>query len=182
MLFGFPAFVVLLMAGDLFFEGGLANLAPYSVEVFGVRLGARSVGLAQAANAIGKMAGPIILALIAGTSNFVLPQATADSILPAFVFFAICSLVLGLCFTLLTANANALVQRDVPDRLRGRVVGLYLFAFAGLAPVGGLVAGWLVDIGGTMLAFGVAGATGIAIAAYVVGDRERVRAALGHSG
>jgi putative MFS transporter len=94
------------MAGDLFFEGGLANLAPYSVEVFGVRLGARSVGLAQAANAIGKMAGPIILAVIAGTSNFVSPQATADSILPAFTFFAGCSLVVGLCFTLIPLETH----------------------------------------------------------------------------
>src|SRR5262249_15155865 len=56
--------------------------------------------------------------------------------------------LLGACFTLLTANANALVQLGAPDHLRGRIVGLYLFAFAGLAPVGGLVAGWLVAVGG----------------------------------
>ena len=31
-----------------------------------------------------------------------------------------------------------------PDHLRGRVVSLYLWAFAGLAPIGGLLAGWLV--------------------------------------
>jgi putative MFS transporter len=114
VLFGFPAFVVLLMAGDLFFEGGLANLAPYSVEVFGARLGARSVGLSQAANAIGKMAGPIVLALIAGTSNFVTPQATASSILPAFIFFALCSLVLGICFTLIPLETHGKpLQLDV---------------------------------------------------------------------
>jgi putative MFS transporter len=105
-ILGFPAFVVLLMAGDLFFEGGLANLAPYSVEVFGVRLGARSVGLAQAANAIGKMAGPVILAVIAGTDNFVSPQATVDSIFPAFLFFAGCSFVVGACFTLIPLETH----------------------------------------------------------------------------
>ncbi len=103
---GLPAFVILLMAGDLFFEGGLANIAPYSVEVFGVRLGARSVGLAQAANAIGKIIGPVVLAVIAGTSNFVSPQATADSVFPAFVFFAFCSLVVGLCFTLIPIETH----------------------------------------------------------------------------
>ena len=106
MWMGVPAFFILLMAGDLFFEGGLANLAPYSVEVFGVRLGARSVGLAQAANAVGKIAGPVILALIAGTSNFVTPQATTDSILPAFLFFALCSLGVGLCFTLIPIETH----------------------------------------------------------------------------
>ena len=54
-------------------------------------------------------------------------------------------------------------DRGAPDALRGRVVSIYLWAFAGLAPVGGLLAGWLVDIGGTALSFGVAGATGLAM-------------------
>jgi MFS family permease len=76
--------------------------------------------------------------------------------------------LLGASFTLLTANANTLVQTEAPDHMRGRVLSLYLFAFAGLAPVGGLVAGWLVQLGGTRLAFGIAGATGLAIAGYAI--------------
>jgi MFS family permease len=70
--------------------------------------------------------------------------------------------VIGICFTLFTANANALIQLGAPDHLRGRMIGLYLFAFVGLAPFGGLFAGWLADIGGTRLAFAVAGATCLA--------------------
>jgi hypothetical protein len=77
----------------------------------------------------------------------------------------------GASFTLLTANANALIQTGAPDHMRGRVVSLYLFAFAGLAPIGGIVAGWLVEVGGTSLAFGVAGVTGLAIAAYAIRAR-----------
>ena len=73
---------------------------------------------------------------------------------------------LGLCFSVFTASANALVQLASPDHLRGRVVSLYLFAFAGLAPVGGLVAGWLAQVGGTGLAFGVAGLSGLAAVAW----------------
>jgi MFS family permease len=64
---------------------------------------------------------------------------------------------IGISFTLFTANANALVQLRAPDHLRGRVIGLYLFAFVGLAPIGGLLAGWLAELGGTTLAFAVAG-------------------------
>ena len=67
----------------------------------------------------------------------------------------------GISFTLFTANANALVQLGAPDYLRGRLIGLYLFAFLGLAPVGGLVAGWLAEVGGTSLAFAVAGITSL---------------------
>jgi MFS family permease len=73
---------------------------------------------------------------------------------------------LGLSFSLFTASANALLQLSSPSHLRGRVMSLYLFAFAGLAPIGGLVAGWLAEQGGTPLAFGVAGASGLVVVAW----------------
>jgi MFS family permease len=73
---------------------------------------------------------------------------------------------LGLSFALFTASANALLQLASPSHLRGRVMSLYLFAFAGLAPIGGLVAGWLAEQGGTPLAFGVAGASGLVVIAW----------------
>jgi putative MFS transporter len=124
LLLGLPAFVILLMAADLFFEGGLANMAPYSVEVFGVRLGARAVGLQQAANAIGKIIGPVILAVIAGTSNLVTPQATADSVFPAFALFAACSLVVGLCFTLIPIETHGKpLQMDLAPDVAKRGAG-----------------------------------------------------------
>jgi MFS family permease len=81
---------------------------------------------------------------------------------------------LGLGFSLFTASANALVQLASPDHLRGRVVSLYLFAFVGLAPIGGLVSGWLADRGGTELAFTVAGLAGVAAVAWAY---PRLRAA-----
>ena len=68
--------------------------------------------------------------------------------------------VTGMCFTLWTSNANSILQLGAPDHLRGRIVSLYLWAFAGLAPIGGLLAGWLTEVGGTPLAFAVAGLTG----------------------
>ena len=75
---------------------------------------------------------------------------------------------IGASFTLFAANANALVQLAAPDHLRGRLVALYLFAFVGCAPLGSLLSGWLVDVGGTQLAFVVAGLVGLAAAAYAV--------------
>ncbi|HZO50369.1 MAG TPA: MFS transporter [Gaiellaceae bacterium] len=116
-------------------------------------------------------------ALLAGLLGF---SATMLALAPLHSAWACAAalFVLGGSFTLLTANANALVQLGVPGHLRGRVVALYLFAFAGLAPVGGLVAGWLVATGGTELAFGVAGATGMLVGAYAIRDRERLRASL----
>jgi MFS transporter, putative metabolite:H+ symporter len=75
------------------------NLAPYTAEIFPVQLAARAVGLGQAANGAGKIAGPLSLALIAGTDNLVAPQATADAVTPAFLFLAACGLAVTLAFT-----------------------------------------------------------------------------------
>ena len=66
------------------------------------------------------------------------------------------------------------MQLAAPDYLRGRLIGLYLFAFLGLAPVGGLLAGWLVDVGGTSLAFAVAGVTALVAIGAANAWRPRV--------
>ena len=108
-----------------------------------------------------------------GTASFgVLALALApvqNAILAAVLLFGI-----GVSFTLFTANANSLVQLAAPDYLRGRLIGLYLFAFLGLAPVGGLLAGWLADVGGTSLAFGVAGVTALVAIGVANAWRPRV--------
>jgi hypothetical protein len=52
------------------------------------------------------------------------------------------------------------------------VLSLYLFSFGGLAPLGGLLAGWLAEQGGTELAFAVAGATGLACAGMIAASRR----------
>ena len=81
---------------------------------------------------------------------------------------------IGVSFTLFTANANALVQLAAPDHLRGRLIALYLFAFVGTAPVGGLFAGWLAAVGGTTLAFSVAGLTSLVTIAVANTLRSRL--------
>jgi putative MFS transporter len=105
-ILGYPAFVVLLIPAALFFDGGFSNIAPYSAEIFPVRLSARGVGLAQAANGIGKIAGPLCLALIAGTSNLISPKATIEAVMPAFLFLALCGLAIGLAFSLLGVETH----------------------------------------------------------------------------
>jgi MFS family permease len=69
--------------------------------------------------------------------------------------------LVGVGFTAWSANSNAMVQLQAPDRLRGRIIGLYFYAFNGTGALAGLFAGWLCDTGGTELAFAVAGFVGI---------------------
>jgi putative MFS transporter len=90
---GWSVFALLVIFGAAFYSGAFANMSPYVVEVFPVSLGARAFGLAQAANGIGKILGPVCMALIAGSSDVVSPKATADAIAPAFLFLAACEFV-----------------------------------------------------------------------------------------
>jgi MFS family permease len=135
---------------------------------------ARAFGLLSAAFGLGAFAGAIATAssrrasfgvFRAGALGFsVLLFALApvhEARLAGVMLFGI-----GAAFTLFAANANALVQLAAPDRLRGRVVALYLFAFVGLAPLGSLLSGTLVQIGGTRLAFVVAGVVGLGATAF----------------
>ena len=73
--------------------------------------------------------------------------------------------VCGIFFTSYTANSNAAIQLASPDYIRGRVLGLYYYAWNGLAPLGALLVGWLCDVGGTELAFFVGGTTTLLITA-----------------
>jgi putative MFS transporter len=101
LLAGFPVFIILIAASAFFVEGGFSNLAPYTVEQYGVSLGARSSGLGQAANGVGKIVGPLALAVIAGSDNIIAPQATADAVFPAFTFLAVVMLGVAFAFVFL---------------------------------------------------------------------------------
>jgi MFS family permease len=82
----------------------------------------------------------------------------------------------GAGFTAWSANSNASMQLAAPDHLRGRVIGLYFYAFNGTGAIAGLMTGWLCDVGGTGLAFAVSGIVGlvaIGAAAVALGWRPR---------
>ncbi|HEU4449775.1 MAG TPA: MFS transporter [Gaiellaceae bacterium] len=136
-------------------------------EVFGIVsacFGAGALLGALVSAAISRASPKLVLA---GTAGFGLaqlalaPQTTLAGAAP--LLFAA-----GLAFTLWTSNANATLQLATPDRLRGRVMGLYFFAFNGAGPAGGMLAGWLAATGGTALAFTVAGFAAVAVAAGAV--------------
>jgi MFS family permease len=114
-------------------------------------------------------------AIVAGAGGLGLAElvlAPQHSLGPAVVLLFIA----GVCFTLYTANSNAVLQLRAPDHLRGRVIGFYYFAFNGLAPLGGILTGWLAATGGTELAFAVAGTVTAAVALAALPQLARIRA------
>jgi len=154
---GFNFHVILpLLASDTLHTGP---------EVFGLLSAAFGGGAlvgALLAATLGRASWKLfLLGLAAFSGSLVLLAPVTDVLVAAALLF-----VTGIAFTLWTSQGNSILQLGAPDHLRGRVVSLFLFAFAGLAPLGGLLAGWLVDVGGTELSFAVAGVTGLGAVAY----------------
>jgi hypothetical protein len=147
-----------------------------------LHVGAEGFGLLSAAFGLGALAGALATATFRGASWRLFASGAAGFGVLALALAPVESPLLagvllvgiGVAFTLFTANANALVQLAAPDVLRGRMIALFLFAFVGFAPLGGLFTGWLAAVGGTQLAFSVAGAT--TLAAIAVGSALRAQA------
>ena len=79
------------------------------------------------------------------------------------VAFLTAFLLGGAYFVIVTALSTTLQMR-VPDEVRGRVMGLWMMAWAGLVPLGGLIAGPIIDSVGisAVLVFGALVAAGLA--------------------
>jgi MFS family permease len=132
--------------------------------VFGAGALAGALFAASRARASGKVM--ILGSFVFTGSELLLAFARSPYAAGLLLFFV------GAGFTIWSANSNAAMQLAAPDRLRGRIIGIYFYAFNGTGPLGGLLAGWLSAVGGTELAFAVAGALGLAGTA-LAGQRLR---------
>lgn len=91
-------FFILLVAADVFVEGGFAIVGPYSAEVWPSSIRSTGMGAAYGFGGLGKVLGPLGLALIVGSSNIITPAASVAALLPAYSFLAACFVLSGLIF------------------------------------------------------------------------------------
>jgi MFS family permease len=121
--------------------------------------GALVAGIALAARGAALRRGPLILGASAAFGLLLLAFATTRSFPLALLLLA----AAGFSMILNNASVNALLQARVPDRLRGRVMSVYVFMFVGSTPLGALQAGWLARVYGapTALAVGALALLGI---------------------
>lgn len=131
--------------------------------------GPATFGIITAAFGAGALVGALATATVARASWRVASLGAAAfavcelAIAPLRTVWLVAALlfVTGIFFTVYTSNANATIQLQTPDHLRGRVLGIYYYAWNGLAPLGALLVGWLCDLGGTELTFLVIGTAGL---------------------
>ncbi len=175
--------VVVLMSLSFNFNVLLPVLVKQTLDA-----GPRTLGVLSACFGAGALAGALTSATLAnarwrvmlGASGLV--GVTELAIAPLHQAAAVGALlfVCGLCFTTYMSNSNATIQLGAPDHLRGRVLGIYYYAWAGPAPLAGPLLGWLCALGGTALALalgGVAALGATALAAVAVGRMQKAAAA-----
>ena len=96
---GASVFWMMLVIGYFFADGGFSIVGPYSAEVWPARLRASGMGATYGFGGLGKIIGPLGLALIVGSSNIITPQASLTKIVPAFIYlggwFALAGIVYG---------------------------------------------------------------------------------------
>lgn len=116
-------------------------------------VGPKGLGSLLAANGVGALLGSITLALLSHSGRGpLLVKVGSTGFAASMIGFAFCpnayfamgALVLsGWFMVLFYATTNTLVQGQAPDRLRGRIMGLYTLCFIGLVPFGAFLSGAL---------------------------------------
>jgi len=85
-------------------------------------------------------------------------------------------LLVGASMMAVFATVTSLVQLNVTNEMRGRVMSVYNFAFRGGMPIGNLVSGWLVPLYTAPLVLAVNGFLLIIVALYFLLAQRRVAA------
>jgi predicted MFS family arabinose efflux permease len=145
--------------------------------------GAELFGALFAAYGAGAVTGALISAsqslsrrrLFMGALGFSAPMLCLAAVRIAVVAGVLLFLI-GVGWSVWSSQAMTQVQLAAPDMLRGRVISLYVYTLLATAPFGALAGGWLASIGGTGLAFGVAGGSGCAVVVLAALQIRRARA------
>jgi MFS transporter, putative metabolite:H+ symporter len=113
-------FFVLIMVQRFFGDASYAIIGPYIAEVWPNRLRASGMGFSYGIGNLGKIIGPLGLALIVGSSNYVSPKVTIDAIFPALLFLAFWYGQAGLVFAFLGIETKGRSIEEISSTLDSR--------------------------------------------------------------
>jgi putative MFS transporter len=98
-------------------DSGFAIMGMYTSELWPSKLRGRGSGVCYAAGSIGKIAGPLGLALLIGSSNMIKPAATVSAIVPAFVFLGAMFLIAGLTYLFIARETRGRTLEELDRQL-----------------------------------------------------------------
>ena len=83
--------------------------------------------------------------------------------------------LVGAAFMMVVSLTNSLVQLTAPNRLRGRVISIYLMAFRGGLPLGSLITGYVINVTSPWLAMTVNGVVLAGVTCYFLARSHGIR-------
>jgi putative MFS transporter len=116
-------FFLLIMAQCFIGDASCAIIGPYIAEVWPNRLRASGMGFSYGIGNPGKIIGPLGLALIVGSSNYLSPKVTLEALFPARLFLAFWYGQAGLMFMILGFETKARSIEEIDRSLKAPAVG-----------------------------------------------------------
>src|SRR5205807_9808471 len=114
---GLSMFFLMILLQSFFGCGNYSIVGPYMGELWPARLRGSGMGFVYGVGNLGKFIGPAGLALIAGSSNYVKPQATLDALIPGFNYFAFWYVLGALAFWLIGMETRGRTIDDIDREL-----------------------------------------------------------------
>jgi len=134
---GLSVFWMLLIVAHFFGDGGFSIVGPYSSEVWPAHLRATGMGSAYGFGGLGKILGPLGLALIIGSSNVVTPTVSVAALTPAFLYLAAWYLMAGIVYGFFGIETRGRSFEAIEEQLESGRAGHTLAAAAGAGKAGG---------------------------------------------
>jgi len=145
------------------FARGVFHTGP---QGYGFLMSAPAVGSLLAAGTMTVLGHRMRLGAITVMGSFVFPVALLLlGVAPSYAVAVLFLFVIGLGMMSFNTTSNTILQKEPPDELRGRVMGLRAFVFAGMAPLGNLQIGAMAQWLGPRWAVGIDGAICLVAAA-----------------
>jgi MFS transporter, putative metabolite:H+ symporter len=119
---GVSVFYLMMIAADFFTDGGFAIVGPYAAEVWPTNLRTSGMGAAYGLGGVGKIVGPVGLALIAGSTQIVSPEATIAGLTPGFIFLACFAALAGFVYLFfgIETRGKSIEELDAELQIKGK--------------------------------------------------------------
>ena len=160
------------------FAGGVFNSGAQGLAWLTSALGLGAMSGAVYIASRGALSGLTKVSMLGylGTALAVLGFVASENLWVGVVF----GVMVGFGINVMSTSIQALMQFAVEDRMRGRVMALYLLIFRGTPAIGALAIGLMADHYGLQISFALAAALCLAVLVFVAPGRAKMAQALEH--
>lgn len=178
----FAIIIGLTLTNSLFGMSYTTLMPAFAKDI--LKVGPEGYGLLMTAGGLGAIGGSLVIAILSARVKrgrfLITGPLLFGCLLMAFAIsrhFNTSLLILGLCGfanALYMVTGQSVLQAEVPNELRGRVMGIYGLTWS-MMPLSGMIGGSVASLTGEQLAVGLSGLVVLGVAVYVVSAFPQIR-------